>query len=148
MTDPLAEINDCKYLFLADIRDLGRGALQLVVQEGLPVGTPLAIEVGRSVISDCTRIEATDESRAFEIVWRRHVGYSVRNESYAAASDEEHYDGTRFRIYSKSHFIEYMSRATFATDEYPGPTRHYGVVCEDHIIDVLSVGDPAVRRLH
>ena len=62
-------------------------------------------------------------------------------------SDEERYEGTRFRIYSKSHFIEYMGTATFASDQYPGPMQHYEVVCENHIIDVLSTEPPAIRRV-
>jgi len=121
--------------------------LQLVVQEGLPVGPPEAIKVGGVTIPDCTRIEATQGSKVFEIVWRRYVGYSVLNESFAAVSNEELYEGTQFRIYSKSRFIEYMSRATFASDEYPGPVRHYGIACEDHVIDVLSVEPPEIRKV-
>jgi hypothetical protein len=82
-----------------------------------------------------------------EIVWRYDIGYSVLNESYAAVDDAEQYEGARFRIYSKSHFVDYMSLASFASDEYPGPTQHYCVACEDHILDVLSTEAPTVKRL-
>jgi hypothetical protein len=116
--------------------------------EGLPVGPAKSIKVGESVISDCTVIEVTPESRVFEILWRGYVGYSVLNESYASISDEEKYEGNRFRIYSKSRFIRYMSQATFACDEYPGPTRHYCVACEDRVIHVVSVEPPSVQRVH
>ena len=37
----------------------------------------------------------------------------------------EQYEGIRFRIYSKSHFIDYMALESFASDDYPGPTQHY-----------------------
>jgi hypothetical protein len=126
---------------------MGRGSLRVAVAEGLPAGPPASIEVGGAIIPNCTPIETTDESRVFEIVWRHYVGYTVLNESYADVSDEECFEGTRFRIYSKSHFIDYMFRATFASDEHPGPTRHYCVACEDHILHVLSVDAPAVQRV-
>jgi hypothetical protein len=87
------------------------------------------------------------EISIFEIVWRHYVGYSVLNESYAAVDDAEQYEGIRFRIYSKSHFIDYMALESFASDDYPGPTQHYCVACEDHIVNVLSVEVPAVQRL-
>lgn len=145
--DPIAEINECRSLFLADIQELGYNALQLAVAEGLPAGPPMSIEVGDTIIPNCTPIETTDGSRVFEIVWHNYVGYTVLNESYADGSSEEYYEGTRFRLYTRSRFIEYMSRATFASDEYPGPARHYCVACEDHIVHVLSVEAPTVRRL-
>jgi hypothetical protein len=147
VADPIGEINDCRSLFLADIQEMGRNSLQIAVAEGLPAGPPASIEVGGTIIRNRTPIEATDERRVFEIVWRSYVGYAVLNESYSDVSDEERYEGTRFRIYSKSRFIEYMSRTTFASDKHPGPTRHYCLACEDHILNVLSVEAQAMRRV-
>jgi hypothetical protein len=83
----------------------------------------------------------------FEIVWNSYVGYSVLNESYATPSDDERGDGNRFRTYSKSRFMQFISQATFACDDYPGPMRHYCVGCEDHILHVVSVDPPTVRRV-
>jgi hypothetical protein len=69
------------------------------------------------------------------------------NESFAAVDDEERYTGNRFRRYSKSHFIDYVSRTSFACEGYPGSTQHFGVVCENHVIDVIAAISPVVRRL-
>lgn len=147
VTEAIAEINECRSLFLADFQDLGRNGVRVVVAEGLPAGPPTSIDVGGITIPNATPIEATDQSRMFEIAWRYYVGYSVLNESYAAAHDTEQYAGTRFRIYSKSHFLDYMCLASFASDEYPGPTQHYCVACEDHILNVLSTEAPTIKRL-
>jgi hypothetical protein len=143
----IAEINDCRFLFLTDLREMGRDGFQVSVAEGLPVGRPKSIKVGDVTIPDGTPVEIAHESRVFEIVWPSYVGYSVLNESYASVNEEEHYEGNRFRIYSKSRFIQFMSQATFACYEYPGPTLHYCIACEDHIVHVLSVEPPAVRRV-
>jgi hypothetical protein len=145
--DAIAEINKCKYLFLSEIEELDHNGLRLVVEEGRPCGEAKPLHVGESVITGGTRIDVTEESRAFELVWNRYVAYSVLNESYASVDADERYVGTRFRVYSKSHFIEYVSRASFATPEYPGPTQHYEVVCENHIVDVISTATPSVQVL-
>jgi hypothetical protein len=100
VTEAVAEINECRSLFLADFQDLGRNGIRVVVAEGLPAGPATSIDVAGTIIPNCTPIEATDQSRIFEIVWRYYVGYSVLNESYAAVYDAEQYEGTRFRIYS------------------------------------------------
>jgi len=62
------------------------------------------------VLSDCIAIEITDESRVFEIFWRNYVGYSVLNESCASVGNEERAEGNRFRIHSKSRFIQFELR--------------------------------------
>jgi hypothetical protein len=71
----IAEINDCRSLFLSDFQEAGQNSLQIQVAEGLPVESPKAIQVGEIKIPDCTAIEITNESRAFEIFWRRYMGY-------------------------------------------------------------------------
>jgi hypothetical protein len=139
MCSPKDEINDCSSLFLDEIVELDHQRLRLVISEGLPDGNPVSLKIGGTTISGATRIEVTAESRVFELIWTTYVGYSVRNESYAQPSEDEVYEGNRLRIYSKSPFIDYISRATLACDEYPGPTRHYELVCENHIVDIVSV---------
>jgi hypothetical protein len=84
--------------------------------------------------------------RLNEIIWRGYVAYSVLYESYASVRDQESYGGNRFRIYSKLHLLQHMSRVTFSCDEDPGPTRHYCVVCEDHVLSVLSVDAPRYEK--
>jgi hypothetical protein len=147
VTDPIVEINECRSLFLTDIQQPDYHTLKLVVMEGLPNGPAEPLPIGGAVIVDCTRIEVIDNSRVFELIWDSYVGYAVLNESFAGVDAEERYEGSRLRVYSKSHFIEFLSRATFASPEYPGPTQHYKVCCEDHIIDVISIQPPRVGKL-
>jgi hypothetical protein len=143
----IAEVDGCGFLFLMELREGSCNSLHVQVAEGRAVGSPKSITVADTEISDCTAIEITDESRFFEIVWNSYVGYSVLNESYATPSDEESGEGNRFRIYSQSRFLRFMSGATFACDDYPGPMRHYCVGCEDQILHVLSTDPPTVRRV-
>ena len=97
-----------RVVVLAEIKETGRNSLKLVVVEGLPVGEPKSIRLGGVVIPDCASIEATDRSRIFELVWTHYVGYAVLNESFASVNDDELYVVRRFRVYSKSRFLDYM----------------------------------------
>ena len=98
-------------------------------------------------MSGGTAIEVTQSSRVFTLSWASYVVYSVLNESFANPSDHtEVYEGGLFRVYTKSHFIDYLSRATFATNEYPGPMQHYEVCCVDHVFQVISTSAPHVER--
>jgi len=143
----IAEIDDCGFLFLTDLREGSHNSLHVQVAEGRPVGSPKPIRVAGTEIPDCTAIEITGESRMFEIVWDNYVGYSVLNESYATPGDEYPGEGNRFRTYSKSRFMQFIRQSTFACEDYPGPMRHYCVGCEDHIVNVVSVDPPTVRKI-
>lgn len=147
MSSLIAEINECKYLFLTDIQELGYNSLKLIVAEGLPGEELDGIKVGDVSISGGTRIEITDQSRIFELTWTHYIVYAVFNEGYVSVDESEQYEGSRFRIYSKSKFLDYVSQATFASDEYPGPTHHYCVACEDHVIQILTTDFPLVNQL-
>ena len=70
MTETAAEINGCGSLFPADFQDLGGDGIRVVVAEGFPAGSAASIRVGGAIISNCTLIEVTHQSRIFEIVWR------------------------------------------------------------------------------
>ena len=106
-----------------------------------------SLNIAGTVISGVTGIEVTNKSRVFELLWESYVAYSILNESFATVDSEECFEGTRFRVYSKSNFINYAARATFASPEYPGPTQHYEVVCQNHIVNVISVRGPLIVRL-
>jgi hypothetical protein len=145
MNEVEEQINGCKYLFLTGIQELGGNRLRIVVQEGRQAGKPKAITVGASSIPDCVPIEVTSESAFFEIQWPNYIAYAVLNESYACQPEAgQSYTGKRLRIYTKSHFMDYLLLSTFATDEFPGPLRHYEICCEDQLVNVVSTSSPTI----
>lgn len=143
----VTEINGCEYLFLDDISQPDYHTLRLIIAEGRPAGEAGPIKIGSAVLEGGTRIEVTDESRIFELVWSSYVAYCVTNESFGTINPEEQFDGKLFRTFSKSHFIEFVGRATIASAEYPGPMQHYEVVCQDHVVDIISIHQPTIRKL-
>jgi hypothetical protein len=141
-------INACKYLFLRECREPEENTLRVVVEEAKADGPPENIEVlPGKVIRGTVAIESDPGCQLFELVWPSYVAYGVRNESFTSWDDSEVFVGRHFRVYSKSHFRDYVARGTFATDEYPGPLEHWCVVCLNHLVDVGGCAEPQLRRV-
>jgi len=141
------EIDSCKYLFLREISEPQENRIRLLVEEAGAIGEKVSLNLPGTVITDWRPIEATADSRLFELVWNFYVAYSVRNESFVARDGSETFSGRLFNVYSRSHFLDYVSTATFARKEHPGPLHHFGVNCLNHIIDVISTEPPKIRQL-
>jgi hypothetical protein len=141
-------VDSCRWLFLREIGEPEENTLRLVIEEAKADGPPEDREIlPGKVISGSRAIESDPSCRAFELVWPSYVAYSVRNESFCTLDKEEVWEGRLLCLYSKSHFLEYVARATFAGADYPGPLRHWGVNCLNHIVDVVSSVDPHVREI-
>jgi hypothetical protein len=142
------EIDACKYLFLRELGEPEENSLRLVIEEAKASGPPEDFEaVPGKVIRGVRAIESDSTCRAFELVWPSYVAYSVRNESFCTRDKEELWEGRLICLYSNSHFLDYVMRATFASEDYPGPLRHWGVNCLNHVVDVVSTEDPRMQLL-
>ena len=141
----LEELEACEYLFFAGLSEPEENSLRLLVQEGLRAGEPQTLKFGSVSIEGVVQIDITAQSRTFELYWPLYISYAVRNESYCDWDKDEEWEGTGFRVYSCSKFLDFVANGTFATAEYPGPFRHYEVLCANHIIDVAAQEAPVVR---
>jgi hypothetical protein len=147
MDEAIAALDACEYLFLRDLTELGAEGIRLVVEAGEPSSETTSAEIAGTVIPDCKVVESHALSGLWEVRWPSYVAYSVRNESFTTRDDSEKFTGHRFRRYSKSHFLDYVQQSTIATPDYPSVMHHIEVVCEDHVIDVVSVEQPVTIRL-
>lgn len=88
-----------------------------------------------------------DDSRfpIIQIEFDSFIGYSILNESFTVWDDYEQFEGNIFRVFTKSRYLDYISVGTIATEEYPGPFKHYGIAALNHIVDVVSISDPVVK---
>jgi hypothetical protein len=141
-------IDSCYTIFVRQICEPRENVLQVIVQEAAVNHEPVSVQVGEAVIKNLKRIESTESSRIFQLTWDKYIAYSVRNESFVTLDDSEIVtSGRLLRIYSKSTFLEYVSRATFANQEHPGPYSHYQICSENHIVDVVSTEEPGISVL-
>ena len=147
------DINQHRYLNLLEIGETEEWELRLVVAEAMVVEEASLVSVDaepneaiRELITSSRPIKVTDASAVYEIVFSDYILYSVINESYVSGCEGEEYEGRLARVYTKSAFLEYVQKSTFATEEYPGPFKHYGLCCSDHIVDIAAVEPPRVVR--
>jgi len=108
----------------------------------------VTVKFAGAEIANCHIVKSTADSGLFEIIWDNYVAYCVTNESYSTRNESEEFSGRFARLYGKSHFLDYISRASLACKEYPGPLQHLQLVCECHIIDVVSTRFPQVSKVH
>src|SRR3954467_13453473 len=122
------QLDSCKWLYLRELSEPEENALRIVLEEAKP-GSPEDIEIVGTIIKGTRPIESDQSCQLFEAMWPNYVAYSVRNESYTSWDESEEWEGNSFRIYSKSHFLNYVAKGTFASNEYPGPLQHYSFLC-------------------
>jgi hypothetical protein len=142
------EINSCKYLYLREIAEPRDNRLRLIIEEASAGSETAPREIGGVLFSDLRPIESTHRDRLFELIWDSYIAYVIRNESFVVMDKAEVIESGRLIcIYSKSHFLDYVSKSTFTTNEHPGELKHFGINCLNHIVDVVSVFEPEIRQL-
>lgn len=88
-----------------------------------------------------------DPSVLYQITFEGTISYEVLNESYSCWDDYETWEyGNLFRVYTKSKFLDFISETTFAK-EFTASYCHYGILCLDHIIHVISEDPPKIKKI-
>lgn len=155
MTSEIDAIRSCKYLYLDAIREPEDNQLCVVILEaaaGARLGEKQLRaehdETIRSLLADSRVIDHLEGCKKFELFWPSYIGYSVVNESYSNGEPEPSSGKGRLLVeYEQSEYLEYLSRASFATAAFPGPYKHWAIHCLNHTIDVASQVEPMVRVL-
>ena len=92
-----------------------------------------------------------DVTASTEDIWEIAIdGYVLlmeRDESYTVYDEYEISRGRWLMVFERSRLMDDLAHHTFATDRYPGPLTHYGIYCEDHLIDVVTTSTPSIRKL-
>jgi len=138
------EMDRCGYLDLVQISELNN-SLRLIVAE-LSVSDQV-MPSPPSPVEGAHPVEHTRRDHLFEVLWPRYVAYNVFNESYTSwdASQSQEFQGKRFRLYHKSHYLNFVRKEQNVGFLAP-KHKHWGVMCENHIIDVVSEQEPNVAR--
>ena len=145
-TKYLEEINACHTLFLTALDEPSPNSLRLVLREGRITKTPVSIEIAGQCLGEGYPVQIDDSCATFELNWNVYVRYQITNESFGLFVPEnrgrEHATCRR-----ESDFLEYLSRSSTASNEYPGALVHFQFVCSDHIVDIVSTSHPHLRKM-
>jgi hypothetical protein len=144
-------LNQAKYLYLRHLSEPEENSLRLVVEEAVAdrtetVSTPDPVSPFAEIRKGASPIKSVEGCRAFELEWTRYVAYLVTEEVVGSGGSyaEETFTGNLFRVYTRSHFLDHLSRDTGGHTE---PILHYKLICLNHLIDVASYSPPEVRLL-
>ena len=140
-------INQHRYLYLTGASEPKDNALKLVIAEAKLSDSRECIRIGSLELEDTAPIVVADTSSIYEIVFDQYIAFSIRNESYSQIDEEEEFEGRLACVYSKSKFLDYVRASTIASDDYPGPFKHYGFNCLNHIVDIVSATPPKIVEL-
>ena len=143
----IEQIDQQEYIYLREIGEPDANVLRIVIEGARTSNETDDLDLGEAKMSEYLPIVSDETCDRFEVVFRSYIAYAVLNESYASVDGSEQYTGKYFRVYSKSHFLDYLRLASFATDDYPGRSAHYEVACLDHIVEVVSVDEPEINLL-
>jgi hypothetical protein len=146
-------LRTCGYLYLHSLNESSEGSLRIVVHEAKVGESPepeaLARETSpevRKLLSESRGIVHDKSCRVFELTWSSYIGYSVENESYAVVEPKSSIgEGRLVIVYTTSVYLDYLSKATFASAEYPAPFKHWAICCLDQIVNVASTQEPAIE---
>lgn len=91
-----------------------------------------------------------ETEREYTITFGRYIIYQVGNESFCSGDPNERFRGRFLRVYESSFLLGNISRITDAQvledgSYYPAKWSHYKIITLNHIIDVISVGEPVVN---
>jgi hypothetical protein len=138
-------LNKAKNIFIENIHEPEENAFEftMVIGKILPAG-----KFGQNNGSEYAQIVYDDYCERYKIYFDTYVVYSVVNESFENMYGKGKFEGEKIRIYSESNFLEYVKNETFASEEYPGPFKHYCFVSLNHIINVASEVEPKITKLN
>lgn len=138
-------INSHKYIYLGEMGEPEDNALAFQIEEAMSSESKETLNVSGTKITGLSAIEVTKDSSIYQVVFPSYIAYSIRDESYAIPDDYEVFEGGLVCIYSRSHYLDYISKSTFACNDHPGPFLNYGFNCLNHIVDVVSSEPPKIE---
>lgn len=141
------DLMNLENIYLHSIEEPEENHLSLIFEKTKINTNTETLQTGNTIIEGLHSIDVDYKLPFIQLDFQWYIGYAITNESYTSFDEYERFDGRIFRIYSKSRYLDYINLSTVVTDEYPGTFKHYGVICLNHIVNVVSVEEPLVREI-
>lgn len=136
--------------YVMGIKDDINNALEITVALAKSVKAA-PITVNGKVIDVHSEI-LPDEENVFRIVFQDYLIYQVRDESFSNYNKMERRQGDFFCLVENSQILNEIGSLTIAQrfddDTYfPGEWKHYAIMSQNHVIDIISTSKPDVVQL-
>lgn len=145
LNHPLIDaLEDYAYLLTREIAPISDREVMVHIAEGIVGAEPREM----SGIKNVKPIAVTDASQNFTFKFCEVVSWAVSAEMFAEHKKDELFEGGRVRLYSRSHFLTYVGRTTWAEAYYADGLGHYQINTLDHRIDVVTAEPPEIMSFH
>lgn len=143
-----AKINSAQYIYLRSIREPRDNQLELLIEEATAnkqkvcqIDPSDMTPAMAAIVKDSYPIESTGGCLIYRLYWKLYAAYLV-TEEMVCGNDDESYEGKLFRLYTRSHFLDHLSRDTGA---HANPLLHSKITCLNHLIDVAAENHPEIE---
>ena len=103
------------------------------------------------ILSDCYPL-SPDYDEVYEITFEGYILHQTRNESYCLWDDYEVREGKYFIEFARSRLLTVLPQMIDSdlmdVLTSPNKVKHYGIYCENHIIDIISCYAPTIIKLN
>lgn len=143
-------MDGCAYLFATEIREIEELTLGLTITEARPQASITTVDeqdtLGFLKIGG-RPIQEDETCRVFQVVFDPNylISYTVLNETYGKYPEPpEAFTGKYFRVFSRSHLLDFTERTTYASGGHPATLMHFEIACLNHVIDVICTAPPKI----
>ena len=88
------------------------------------------------------------KEKIYELIFEQYLIHQTRNESLCCWDDYEISHGNFFIVFERSRLLDYMDTLIekgLADAYWPDGWKHYGICCQNHIIDIISPHAPTIK---
>ncbi|AMO34216.1 hypothetical protein ACE1MS_07245 [Lysinibacillus sp. fkY74-1] len=135
------------YLFLDNLVEPGTNSLRISIKRAAISSKSDDVSFDEFTFNDVYPIEIDTTLPVIDIEFDSYVSYSIYDESFHFVSQEDEFIGNSVRLFTKSAYLDFISKGTIALDIYSYKELfHYQIVCLDHIIDIVSFDKPTLYK--
>lgn len=121
--------------------------LEIAIVEGIRAEKPSRIEIGNTYLGEGYRIEITNTSRYFLVIFEDVLACQMTNKSYARRDDYEIRSQGVVTRYERSRYMDYIRESTWIDKLSGNEHYHTGLILADHIIDVIACEEPIINEI-
>lgn len=140
-------INNYGGLFLTKLYKPTDNSLEIEVGEPFTSPVSTNVVVGEKTIKDCYKVSVNEYGVSFRISFANYVAYQVLNESFYNFNNNDNYVAGKystFCIFSKSSYLDFILKETYANAIHSGELKHYALYCLNHIVHIIAFNEPVI----
>ena len=123
------------------------------------VATPIAKEKGTIIDAETSELNhllstcvplSPDENNVYEILFENYIFHIIRNESFTLQDNYGISKGKYFIVFDQSRLLDCLPQLveqSILEAYFPSGWKHYGIYCQNHIIDVIAAEEPKVKSV-